>query len=52
MNLYHSTMKGLRECREARRQRLLQQQHHEGPFEHKRRHRKPSWVTRLLHWHG
>jgi len=51
MNLYQSTARGLRECREARRQRL-QQQHHESSSEHKKKHRKPSLFARLLHWHS
>ncbi len=48
MNLYHSTMKGLRECREARRHRL-QHPHAEESAEQKRKHRKASFIARLLH---
>jgi hypothetical protein len=51
MNLYHATTKGLRECREARRQRL-QRPHVEALAEHKRRQRKTSLIARLLHWHS
>jgi hypothetical protein len=49
MNLYHSTSKGLRESQQARRNRL-QQHHHESECEHKKKHRKPSLIARLLHW--
>ncbi len=49
MNLYHSTMKGLRECREARRHRL-QHPHSEDSAEPKRKQRKAAFLARLLHW--
>lgn len=51
MNLYHSTTKGIRECREARRQRVLRQQHHGELVAHKQKPRKPSLISRILHWH-
>jgi|GEM_PF-4026210 len=51
MNLYHATTKGLRECREARRQRL-QHPHAGAPVGPKGKRRKPSLISRLLHWHN
>jgi len=55
MNLYHSTLKGLREQREARRQHL-QQHSHQHYHDHeqdnrKKPARKGSLFARFLHRH-